>query len=146
MPETDLMVLVESFLDENLPCKVGIIRMIDETPNEIEYPFVGILDGGDNTKEGASEGMDREIILVVSYEEVTGLPRESVLAAKSRIKQIRIFLEAPENFYSTGAFSSYQGVSYKGSSEGIPAKIRDSNKDIAVKLGKFEFEKYYSKV
>lgn len=146
MPETDLMVLAETFLGENLPCKVGIIRMIDETPEEIEYPFVGILDGGDNTKEGASEGMDREIVLIVAYEEATGKPRESVLNAKKRIKTIRTLLEKPENFESTGAFSNYQGLSYKGSSEGIPAKIRDSNKDIAVKLGKFEFEKYYSKI
>jgi hypothetical protein len=141
--ETDLMELVETFLAENLPCKVGIIRMIDETPQEIEYPFVGILDGGDNSQEGASEGMDREIILVVSYEEATGKPRESVLNAKSRIKQIRTLLEKPENFESPGAFSEYQGVSYKGSSEGIPAKIRDSNKDVAVKLGKFEFTRHY---
>jgi hypothetical protein len=117
--------------------------MIDETPSEIEYPFVGILDGGDSTKEGASEGMEREVFLVVSYEEVTGDPRESVLAAKSRIKQIRTLLVNPKNFESTGAFSNYQGVSYKGSSEGIPAKIRDSNKDIAVKLGKFEFNRHY---
>jgi hypothetical protein len=134
---------VESFLSENLPGKVGIMRMIDETPSEIEYPFVGILDGGDSTKEGASEGMEREVFLVVSYEEVTGDPRESVLAAKSRIKQIRTLLVNPKNFESTGAFSNYQGVSYKGSSEGIPAKIRDSNKDIAVKLGKFEFNRHY---
>lgn len=144
MPETDLLVLVETFLNENLlSCPVGIIRMIDETPEEIEYPFVGILDGGDNTKEGSSEGIDREIILVVSYEEATGKPRESVLAAKSRIKLIRTLLETPENFYTSGAFSEYQGVQYKGSSEGIPATIRDSNKDIAVKLGKFEFARHY---
>jgi hypothetical protein len=143
---TELMILVETFLAENLPCKVGIIRMIDETPEEIEYPFIGILDGGDNTKEGASEGMDREIILVVSYEEATGKPREAVLAARARIKYIRTLLQAPENFYTTGAFPGYQGVTYKGSSEGIPAKIRDGNKDIAVKLAKFEFTRHYSLV
>jgi hypothetical protein len=137
------MILAETFLEENLPCPVGIIRMIDETPEEIEYPFVGILDGGDNTKEGASEGMDREIILVVSYEEATGKPRDSILAAKSRIKQIRTLLENPENFHAPGAFSEYQNVNYKGSSEGIPAKIRNSNKDIAIKLGKFEFTRHY---
>lgn len=143
MAETDLMELVETFLGENLSCRVGIIRMIDETPKEIEYPFVGIMDGGDNTQQGASEGIDREIILVVSYEEATGKPREAVLAAKSRIRQIRTLLEAPGNFFESGAFPGYQGVTYKGSSEGIPATIRDSNKDVAVKLGKFEFTRHY---
>lgn len=144
--ETDLMVLAETFLGENLPCHVGIIRKIDETPDEIEYPFVGLLDGGDIPKEGASEGMDIETIFVVAYEEVTGKPREAVLAARSRKEEIRTLLEKPENFESTGAFSGYQGVTYKGSSEGIPATIRDSNKDVAVKLGKFSFQKYFSKI
>ncbi|UCH93628.1 MAG: hypothetical protein JSV88_25615 [Candidatus Aminicenantes bacterium] len=140
--ETDLMVLAETFLGENLDCPVGIIRMVDETPDEIEYPFVGILDGGDNSLEGASEGMDREILLVVSYEEVVGNPRDAVLSAKARIRQIRTLLETAGNFDSTGAFSEYQGVKYKGSSEGIPFKMRDSNKSVAVKLGKFEFQRH----
>lgn len=144
--ETDLMVLVETFLGENLPCTVGIIRKIDETPDEIEYPFVGILDGGDKPEEGASEGMDREFIPLASYEEVTGNPREAVLAARARIREIRRLIKKPENFETTGAFSEYQSAAYKGSSEGIPATIRVSNKDVAVKLGKFEFQKHFSKV
>ncbi len=144
--ETDLMVRVETFLGKALDCPVGIIRMFDETPEEIEYPFVGVLDGGDKSQEGASEGLNQEIILVGSYEEVTGDSRSAVLAAKSRIRQIRTLLEAQENFFSTGAFSGYQGVNYKGSSEGIPMKMKDSNLYLAVKLAKFEFTRPYSLV
>lgn len=143
-PETELMELVETLLAQELTCPVGIIRMVEETPPEIEYPYVGILDGGDNTNQGAGEGIDREIILVATYEEVTGEPRQSVLAAKAGVKQIRAILENPENYQNNGAIPGYQGAGYKGSSQGIPATMANSGKDIAVKVAKFEFIKHYT--
>jgi len=145
--ENDILENVEKLLAENNICNnVAVTQAIEKYSLESGFPQICLLDAGDEVKEGVSEDLEIQKIFLAVYADFIGSGREGVLEVKRLIKEARNILEAPENFYSDGAFSGYNSCQYKGSQNAQNLKVDKEEKFIIVKIAIFDFKNQVANV
>lgn len=141
--ENDILEKAETLLAESNICNnVAVTQAIEKYSLESGFPQICLLDAGDEVKEGVSEDLETENIFLAVYADFIGDGREGVLEVKRLIREARAILEAPENFYSGGAFSGYKFCRYKGSQNAQNLKVDKEEKFIVVRIATFGFTKH----
>jgi hypothetical protein len=89
----DLLEIIVGIIREKTGYASGIISARDTLPVESQFPFVGIMDGGDTSTPGASERINTETVFIVCYDQVLGDQSQSVLNVRRMITESREILE-----------------------------------------------------
>ena len=115
--ESDILELVTTFLSDsqNSVNTVEIIPCVELYPKESGFPLIGVMDGGDILDEGASESLEKHLVFVVCYDQVTGDRSACVKSVRAKGRESRQLLENSAKFESGGALDEFNSVSYKRS-------------------------------